>query len=49
MIDITRLLYILSSFVLEMFAKPFISLILDGIVGFSLYMHDVVVKFDLLI
>jgi hypothetical protein len=28
MIDLTRLLYILSSFVLEMFAKPFISLII---------------------
>ena len=28
MIDLTRLVYILSSFVLEMFAKPFISLII---------------------
>ena len=28
MIDLTRLLYILSSFVLEMFTKPFISLII---------------------
>jgi hypothetical protein len=28
MIDLTRLLYILSSFILEMFAKPFISLII---------------------
>jgi hypothetical protein len=28
MIDLTRLLYIISSFVLEMFAKPFIYLII---------------------
>jgi hypothetical protein len=48
MFDLIRLLYILSSFVLEMFAKHF-SYYMDGIVGFSLYMHDVVVKFDLLI
>ena len=42
MIVLTRLLYILSSFVLEMFAKPFISLIIwMELLGFSLYMHDV--------